>query len=129
MSRRRKIYTTRREKVVDFMIGFVGWFILNGLMTLLTTIAPVGLAELSRILQSSDPNQLVESAAGVVSLILLCLPLLINLALLIYFAFTRAWIAIGGASAFAAVILLTICAGIVFTVACFVMLNGSGITN
>ena len=27
-----KVYTTRNEKVIDFVLGFVGWFLVNGLL-------------------------------------------------------------------------------------------------
>jgi hypothetical protein len=80
-----------------------------------------------QVFNAPDLTELFQSAAGILGLVLLCAPLIINLALLIRFAFTRYWIAIGAASAFAAVLLLTICAGIVWTVACFVLLSGSGL--
>ena len=28
----RKTYTTRRDKVVDFAVGFLGWFLLTGIL-------------------------------------------------------------------------------------------------
>lgn len=123
MRNRQKQYDTRREKVIDFLIGFFGWFILNGLMSLVTTFAPVGITELTELFQSPDVNQIFQGIGGIVGILIVCLPLLINVVLLIYFAFTRYWIAIGGASAFASLLILTICAGIVFTAACFILLS------
>ena len=32
MKLERKVYTTRNEKVLDFVLGFVGWFVVNGLL-------------------------------------------------------------------------------------------------
>jgi hypothetical protein len=123
----RKEYLTRREKVVDFLIGFFGWFILNAILSGATYLIGLALDMSGQVFNAPDLTELFQSAAGILGLVLLCAPLIINLALLIRFAFTRYWIAIGAASAFAAVLLLTICAGIVWTVACFVLLSGSGL--
>jgi hypothetical protein len=125
MRNRQKDYTTRREKVVDFIIGFVGWFILNGLMGLASAFAPGLPILLGEWIQDPTLGGGADTMNSILGLVLLCLPLLINLGLLLYFAFTRYWIAIGGSSAFGATLVLTICAGIVFTVACFTILSTS----
>jgi hypothetical protein len=126
MKRQRKEYLTRREKTVDFLIGFIGWFILNGLWWGGLSLASWLLLQFSDTPAGTDLTQFLESIGEVATAVLLILPLILNLALLIRFAFTRYWIAIGAASAFASLLLLTICAGIVWTVACFVLLSNSG---
>ena len=125
MKRKRKDYLTRREKTVDFLIGFFGWFLLNGLWWGGLTLASWLLLQVSDTPAGTDLTQFLESIGEVASVVLLILPLIINVALLIRFAFGRFWIAIGAASAFASLLLLTICAGIVWTVACFTILGSA----
>ena len=101
----RKIYTTRREKVIDFVVGFLGWFFINGLLyTLLVA------------LMSQFPTDAQDSIAVV---LLIALPFLINIGAMIYFGFTRRWIALGALAAFAAVLLLALLLGLLVYAICY----------
>ena len=105
MKLERKVYTTRNEKVLDFVIGFVGWFLVNGLL--------YGCSIL--ILQSMDSS----SSDSILALLLGLIPLLVNIAALIFFAFTRRWIALGILAAFALVLVGVLLIGIAIYVICF----------
>ena len=126
MNSRRKIYDTRRQKTIDFIIGFVGFFILNALMTLGFILASSGFVELTNVLDSTSIDQIYNAVGGIIGWVLVCAPWLINLGIPIWFAFRQYYIAIGYASAFGTFLFITICAGIVWTVACFVMLSQPG---
>ena len=103
MKRTRKVYTTRNEKIVDFVIGFVGWCLINGLMY----------AGSITILSSFDVQQ---NAIGIT---LLVLPLVINIAALIYFAMRRRWIAWGALAAFALLLVGVLVIGLLVYAICF----------
>ena len=105
MKLERKVYTTRNEKVIDFVLGFVGWFLVNGLLYG-CSIA---------ILQAIDSS----SSQSIPVLLLGLLPLLINIGALIFFAFTRRWIALGILSAFALVLVGVLLLGLVFYAICY----------
>ena len=105
MKLERKVYTTRNEKVIDFVLGFVGWFLVNGLLYG-CSIA---------ILQAIDSS----SSQSIPVLLLGLLPLLINIGALISFAFTRRWVALGILSAFALVLVGVLLLGLVFYVICY----------
>ena len=111
----RHTYTSRNEKVVDLIIGFVGWFLLNGLLAGLIGAAIYGLSTLP----SSPSGASDQALLGLVGLAINCLPWLINLGLLIYFGLTRYWIALGALAAFGALIVLVVCASLVFLAYCF----------
>ena len=122
MNLTRKTYTTTNEKALDFILGFIGWFVLNGVMGGLGQIAASALlAILSSVGADSLP---VENIAGLMAVGLGCLTLLVNVGLVIYFALTRYWIALGALTAFAASLILTLCAAIFFTAVCFAILGG-----
>ena len=105
MKLERKVYTTRNEKVLDFVIGFVGWFLVNGLL--------YGCSIL--ILQAVDSS----TSDSILALLLGLIPLLVNIGALIFFAFTRRWIALGILAAFALVLVGVLLIGIVLYVICF----------
>ena len=105
MKLERKIYTTRNEKVLDFVLGFVGWFLINGLL--------YGCSIL--ILQRMS----FDASGSIVAVLLGLLPLLVNIAALIFFAFTRRWIALGMLAAFALVLVGVLLFGLVFYVICY----------
>jgi hypothetical protein len=105
MNLSRKIYTTRREKVIDFIVGFLGWFFINGLLYTLLVF----------LIGQFSPD--AQSSLAVVLLGLL--PLLINIGALIYFGFTRRWIALGALAAFAAVLLLALLLGLLVYAICY----------
>jgi hypothetical protein len=58
-------------------------------------------------------------------MVLNCLPFVLNGAALIFFAFTRHWIALGMAAAFGVSILLVICAAVLFAGVCFAAMSGA----
>lgn len=101
----RKEYTTRNQKILDFVIGFLGWFLLNGLMY---TCSVVLLGQLDT---SGDSSWL--------SLALLALPLVLNVVLLIVLGRLRRWIALGALAAFASTLVMVLILGIVVYAVCF----------
>ena len=105
MKLERKVYTTRNERVIDFVLGFFGWFLVNGLL--------YGCSIL--ILQAVDSS----TSDSIPALLLGLIPLLINIAALIFFAFTRRWIALGILAAFALVLVGVLLIGLVFYVICY----------
>jgi hypothetical protein len=108
----RKDYQSKSAKRTDFIIGFAGFFVVNAIMAIIIAVI-VGLLD-----SASVDVSIVETA----SVILFCLPLLLNLAALLYFAYTRSWLSFGILSALGAMFVLVIVAGIFFTVACFALL-------
>jgi hypothetical protein len=106
MKLERKVYTTRNEKVLDFVLGFAGWFLINGLL--------YGCSIL--ILQRMPSG---TSDDTIIALLLGLLPLLLNIAALILFAFTRRWIALGLLAAFALVLIGVLLLGLVLYVICY----------
>ena len=105
MKLERKVYTTRNEKVLDFVIGFAGWFLVNGLL--------YGCSFFILQQMSSD------TTGSLVALLLGLIPLLANIAALIFFAFTRRWIALGMLAAFALVLVGVLLLGLVFYTICY----------
>ena len=105
MKLERKVYTTRNEKVIDFVLGFVGWFLINGLLY------GCSIAIL-QALDSGSPDSIPVLLLGV-------LPLLINIGALIFFAFARRWVALGILAAFALVLVGVLLLGLVFYVICY----------
>lgn len=107
-----KVYATRGEKVRDFLIGFVGWFLLNVLFGLLASL-PITLTSGAPV---SEP---LDSILGGLSVALYCLPWIVNLGLIVLFLVRRRWIAFGMLGAFGAVLLCVIIAGVAVAVVCF----------
>ena len=105
MKLERKVYTTRNEKVIDFVLGFVGWFLVNGILY------GCSIAIL-QALDSGSPDSIPVLLLGV-------LPLLINIGALIFFAFTRRWIALGILAAFALVLVGVLLLGLVIYAICY----------
>jgi len=119
----RKTYETNAEKKKDFWLGVGLWFGLNILMTLCSWGAN-GLL-FSLLSSTADYNSSFD-IYSLVYLILSAIPLLINIGLIIYFAFTRSQIALGMLAGFGIALLIVICLGVIFTAACFVILGSSG---
>ena len=115
----RKTYATRNEKVIDFLIDFFGWFLLNGVVG---GVAQLLVALLSNVFASVDSNSSVQSLVGLVGLALWCIPLVVNLGLIIFFAFTHYWIALGALAAFAAALVVVICIALIWGAVCFALL-------
>ncbi len=126
MNLTRKTYTTRREKTIDFVLGFVGWFVLNALLIGIGWLVAVGLGALLSQTQSPDSTTAIEPLLGVLAVVINCLPWLINIGLLIYFGLTRYWIALGALAAFGAVLFVLLCVAIVVGVMCFAGLSSFG---
>jgi hypothetical protein len=106
----RKIYTMRKEKVLDFVIGFAGWFLINGLLYGCSILV------LNQFASEGVPDTIIPLLLGV-------LPLLINIAALIFFAFTRRWIALGALAAFALVLVAVLLIGLFIYTVCLNMGN------
>lgn len=104
----RKEYTDRSQKVLDFVLGFIGWFLINGLLY-------TG----SIIVINKLPSG--GSATDAITLLALAAPLLINIAALIYFGFARRWVALGALAAFALTLLGTLVLGALVYAICFSM--------
>jgi len=98
----RKVYATSGQKALDFAIGFVGWFLFNGVTY------GCGLYTFGNM-----------SADGGIVLLLLSLPLLINIGALIALSFTRYWIALGALAAFALMLLGALVIGLLVYAVCF----------
>lgn len=93
-----KIYRDQR-----FQLGCLGWFFLNALL-LIAFQALAGLASLrGTLLIGAIPPAIF----------------LVNLGALIYFAFRRPKVAAGMLAAFGISLFLVLCAGVLFTIACF----------
>jgi hypothetical protein len=102
----RKVYATRNEKIIDFAIGFVGWFFVNGVLY-------ACLVSLYSRLPTTD------SQGNIAALMLLALPLLLNVGLLVLLAFTRRWIAFGALAAFGLLLLGGLVLGLLAYAVCF----------
>lgn len=120
MNLTRKPYRTRGEKAMDFFIGFVGWFVVNGLLWGITQVLLVALGSLTSNLDYATVNAITTFGG----LALACLPFLLNVAAVILFAFTRYWIALGILGAFAVTLLIIICIAILIGGICFAALYG-----
>jgi hypothetical protein len=111
----RKRYESRREKQLDFAIGFGGYIVLNALVQGIG-FAVVALAPTIGDTFQSEPGRTVLT---VMNAFIGLLPWLINIILLIYFGFTRHWIALGALAVIAAGLLLAIFLMLLFLAACF----------
>ncbi|HNP71996.1 MAG TPA: hypothetical protein PLO33_14960 [Kouleothrix sp.] len=97
-----KQYATRNEKIVDFVLGFLGWYLVNGLLYTCSVML---------LGQTNGDNWLVLTLLG--------LPLVLNIAALIVLARLRRWIALGALAAFAAMLVLVLILGILAYAVCF----------
>jgi hypothetical protein len=99
----RKIYTTRNEKILDFVLGFLGWYLINGLMYACSFMF------LTYVSVEQDS----------ISLALLVVPLIVNIVGLILLSMTRRWMALGALAAFALLLLATLVIGLLVYAICF----------
>ena len=117
MNLTRREYATPEEKRKDFWLGFKLWWAINILL---------GILILGVVLSTSALTFLNNTPAGslisIVATALTCAPLLINIGLIVYFALTRSQIAGGMLAAFAVALGIVVILGIIFAVACFVIL-------
>jgi hypothetical protein len=125
MNLTRRIYTTRREKTVDFLIGFFGWLILNAILSAVFYALSFIPATVGSYGDNTNYDQL-QTILGFIGLICNVLAFFSNIGLLIYFGLTRYWIALGALTAFVTILVLVICAAVFLGAACFVMLGGLG---
>lgn len=119
----KKSYTTEVEKKKDFWIGFWLWWGLNVALTLCGWgIYAIYVGALGTDYSSLTNSDLLTSLMCILQLV----PWVINIGLILYFAFTRSQVAYGMMAGFGSALALSICIGVVFTVWCFVALSGSG---
>jgi len=95
MSTRRKVYDSRQAKIIDFVAGFAGWFLLNGVAWLLT-------------------NESLHNNYGVPNL--LFLPL--NVIVLIVFLIRRRWVGFGILAAVALNLVIALIVGATLNATC-----------
>ena len=119
----KKNYTIEAEKKKDFWIGFWLWWGLNIALTLCGWgIYVIYVGALGTDYSSLTNSDLLTSLMCILQLA----PWVINIGLILYFAFTRSQVAYGMMAGFGSALALSICIGVVFTVWCFVALSGSG---
>lgn len=119
----RKTYETEAEKKRDFWIGVGLFFGLNILLTACQWGLGAGLITITSNFDSSIPDS--SPLASIFAIFFYAMPWVINVGLLIYFAFTRSQIALGMLAGFGIALLLVICLGVIFTAVCFLIIAGS----
>jgi len=107
-SKKSKKQLTRNEKIRDFLIGFVGWWIISGLVWLVVTNATF-----------TFPSRLWNELLALFELLFLLLFFLAQLIALILLAFRRGWIALGMLSAIALNLTITLLVGMTQNAFCF----------
>lgn len=117
----RKEYSDPAEKRRDFWIGVGLWWGLNILLSICQYGLAFGLFAVSPDSISSD--WLSSPLFSILSWLLTLLPWIINIGLIIYFAFTRSQIALGMLAGFGIALAIVICLGVIFTVWCMVSLG------
>ncbi len=114
-----KVYETSGQKIQDFLIGFLGWFVGNAVLwSFQSALVPLVMVLLMYLLPLSEDKGQVGAIFGI-GLSLLCgiLSLAANIGAPIFFLFRRRWIGIGLLSAFALGLLVIL----LLTAACFVI--------
>lgn len=106
----RKIYETRNEKTLDFVIGFLGWFVFTLILQFAANLLLPGGRFVVGLLSGNDTDiaRSLDTVLPILALAINCLPLILNILVLIYFAFTRYWIALGALFAFGALLLIVL---------------------
>ena len=99
---KRKIYTTRREQMIDQIIGFLAFPLVN---------VPLGI--IFWLIPQWSEAQLLAVLVG-------ALPWLVNGIVLILFLLLRPWVAVGYLAFIAAASILVTVLGVMFVAACFV---------
>jgi hypothetical protein len=123
----RKEYTDPAEKKKDFWRGVGLWFGLNILLGLCNWGASTAMNNMAYT--PNGPNTQLVDILPLVSFMLGFIPLLINIGLIVFFAFTRSQIALGMLAGFGIALLFSIILGVIFAVACFVILRSGGLIN
>ena len=115
----KKEYASREENKKDFFIGVGVFFGLNVLTYVLQLLVMAVLTYLP--LPAGDKSS--------ISIGLSCLSyplqLLVNIGVMVYFALTRTWIALGMLGTFAFLILLALAAGVILSIVCLALYNTS----
>ena len=117
----RKVYTGPSEKKKDFWRGVGLFFGLNVVMALCSW--GVSTAIYNMAYTPNGTNTQLVNVYSVVSFMLGVIPLLINIGLIVFFAFTRSQIALGMLAGFGIALLISIILGVIFAVACFLTLR------
>lgn len=121
---KQKIYETAAEKKKDFWVGVGLFFGLNVILSLCGW--GLNAAMWSVMYTPEGTNTGLADIYPTISCILGALPLLINIGLIVYFAFTRSQIALGMLAGFGIALILVVCLGVIFTVWCFYALSSGG---
>lgn len=116
----RKEYADPAEKKRDFWLGFGLWWILNLILTLCQWGVSIALFSVP------STDETLATVVSIGTMVLYILPWLINIGLIIYFAFMRSQMALGMLAGFGSALALAICLGVVATVACMVVLGSAG---
>lgn len=111
----RNTYLTRNAKIIDFVIGFIGWIVLNVLIAVFVQFIVAGLSVAGGALDGGGSG-VPDGMLIVIGLVSLCVPLVVNVGLLLFLALTRYWIALGAAAAFVLALVVGLCAGVFFFV-------------
>jgi hypothetical protein len=114
----------RVDKKKDFWRGVGLFFGLNIVMALCSWGASTALYNMTYTPDGTN-TQFVD-VYSMVSFMLGAIPLLINIGLIVYFAFTRRQIALGMLAGFGIALLLSIILGVIIAVACIVILGSGG---
>jgi hypothetical protein len=121
---KRKKYLTRRDKIVDFIIGFIGFLILNAAIYFLI-YAIFSLLDIIVDFGPGGTNETIQQAINIS--VVGILPWVINVSFLAFFAWWRSWIAIGALSAFGFLIfvlsVLKILIGVCVAVGCLAIIG------
>ena len=115
---------TRADEKKDFWRGVGLFFGLNIVMALCSWGASAALANMTYT--PNGPNEQLVNVYPVVSFMLGLVPLLINIGLIVFFAFTRPRVALGMLAGFGIALLISIILGVIFAVACIVILRSGG---
>jgi hypothetical protein len=119
-------YETSGQKIQDFLIGFLGWFIGNAaLWCFQSTLLPLMFLPLSLLPRSGDQSQVTAIFGMGLSFLCGILILAANIGVPIFFLIRRRWIGIGMLGAIAASLLLIL----LLTAACFVLYQGQAAPN
>jgi hypothetical protein len=117
-----KVYTDPSEKKRDFWRGVGLFFGLNIVMALCSWGTNTALFNMTYTPEGTN-TRLVD-VYSMVSFLLGVVPLLINVGLIVFFALTRSQIALGMLAGFGIAFALTLILGVIFAVACMIMLSG-----
>ncbi len=113
---RRKVYTTRSEKVIDLIIGAGVYIVVNGLLGAIGW----GVTTLTTNLPSSSS---ADAIRPMLDIALYAAPFVVNIGLMLFFAFWRPWIALGMLATFGALLAIGLCLVAVLGVACLIALG------